>query len=351
MKKFWWQSPAQAIDLSAQQAAEARQQQLTKPLGALGQLETIAIRLAGMQGKICPSIQTPWISIFAADHGVTVEGVSAYPSEVTAQMVANFSTGGAAICVLSRHIGAAFEVVDVGVASDTSVFRGVIQDKSQQGTDNFLVQAAMTSTALDIALNAGRSAVQRAIAMGADCFIGGEMGIGNTTSASALACAFLRATATDMTGAGTGISSTTLAHKIQVIDRALAHHQADKLANIDILATFGGYEIAALTGAYIAASQAGLPVIVDGFISSVAALAACKLNTSTHNWLFFGHMSAEQAHSKVLEALDGQPLLQLGMRLGEGSGAASAYGLLQLACALHSQMATFAEAQVSTSNA
>jgi nicotinate-nucleotide--dimethylbenzimidazole phosphoribosyltransferase len=264
-------------------------------------------------------------------------------------MVANFSTGGAAICVLSRHIGAMFEVIDVGVISDTSGFMGVIQDKSQSGTANFLTQPAMSSAALDIALKAGHSAVQRAIASGADCFIGGEMGIGNTTSASALACAFLQATAREMTGAGTGISTATLAHKIQIIDRALAHHQAEKLSDLNILATFGGYEIAALTGAYIAAAQAGLPIIVDGFISSVAVLAAYKLNTSVRDWLFFGHTSTEQAHIKILKALDGQPLLQLGMRLGEGSGAASAYTLLQLACVLHSQMATFAEAQVSTS--
>lgn len=350
MSSLWWQAPAKRLDLVAQQAAETRQQVLTKPLGALGQLETIAIRLAAMQGHVCPQLTRPWISIFAADHGIATEGVSAFPQEVTLQMVANFTTGGAAICVLSQQIGAQFEVVDVGIGADTTLLNNVIQAKTTQGTANFLHQAAMSAESLAVAMAAGQSAVNRALAKQADCFIAGEMGIANTTSASALACAFLQTRASDMAGAGTGISTATIRHKAQLIEQALAHHHAYTLSDLAILQTFGGYEIAALTGAYIAAAQAGLPIIVDGFISSVAALAACRLNPSIRDWLFFGHLSAESAHQRILAALHAQPLLQLGLRLGEGSGAASAYHLLTLACALHGQMATFADAQVSESH-
>lgn len=347
MNTYWWQLPAKSLNLHIQQQATAHQQQLTKPLGALGQLETLAIRLAAMQGRLFPHIERPFISIFAADHGISAEGVSAYPSEVTAQMVANFAYGGAAICVLSKQIGAQFEVVDVGVASNTQHLSSVIQDKTIFGTANFLHQTALNEPQLHHALKAGKNAISRALANQADCFIGGEMGIGNTTSASALACVWLKQTAGQMTGAGTGLDTQGILHKTHIIERALKVHQADSLSNLDILKTFGGCEIVALTGAYIAAAQAGLPIIVDGFISSVAALAACKLNPNVQDWLLFGHLSAEKAHKMVLSALNAQPLLQLDLRLGEGSGAASAYYLLPLACALHQQMATFSQASVS----
>lgn len=347
MNNNWWQGPAQALCTQSQAAAAARQQVLTKPAGSLGELEMLAIRLAGMQGKVCPELTQPWISIFAADHGVAAAGVSAFPPEVTAQMVANFATGGAAICVLARQIKARFEVVDTGVMSDTSALPGVVQAKVMAGTANFLETPAMTSAQCEAALAAGRAAVQRALAAGADCFIGGEMGIGNTTSASALACVWLKALPDELSGPGTGLDQAGVSRKAFLISVALQKHAVRLDSPLAVLATLGGCEIAALAGAYIAAAQAGLPVIVDGFISSVAALAACELNPGVKDWLLFGHQSAEPAHASVLAALGGQPLVRLNLRLGEGSGAATAFPLLQLACALHGQMATFAEAGVS----
>lgn len=343
----WWLHPARPVQQIAQNAAQERQQTLTKPGGALGNLESLAIRLAGLQGRVCPEIHKPWISIFAADHGIAKAGVSAYPQEVTVQMVANFAAGGAAICVLARQIGASLEVVDAGVAADTSSIPGVIQAKTVSGTHNFLEQPAMLPHSLEQALYAGKAAVQRAITSGADCFIGGEMGIANTTSATALACVWLDADPIALAGPGTGLDAAGVARKAECIRQALLRHRQALTDTWQTLAALGGCEIAALTGAYIAAAQAGLPVLVDGFISTVAALAACRLNPGVRDWLLFGHQSAEPAHRRLLEALKAQPLLSLGLRLGEGSGAAAAFPVLQLACALHGQMATFAQAGVS----
>jgi len=351
MNNTWWQAPARELHQSVQEAAVNYQHTLTKPAGSLGELESIAVRLAGMQGKLRPEIKAPWISIFAADHGVAAAGVSAFPQEVTLQMVANFSRGGAAITVLARQIGALFEVVDVGVASDTGMYPGVVQDKIAHGTANFANAPAMTGAQLEQALAAGRSAVNRALAAGADCFIAGEMGITNTTSASALASIWLKAAPADMSGPGTGLDSQGVSNKARVIGQALQLHAANLDEPQTALATFGGFEVAAMTGAYIAAAQAGLPVIVDGIISSVSALGASLLNPGVEKWFFYGHQSAEPAHVRVLEALGAQPLLKLSMRLGEGSGAATAFPLLQLACALHGQMATFAEAGISSADA
>jgi nicotinate-nucleotide--dimethylbenzimidazole phosphoribosyltransferase len=348
MTAQWWNHPTKPLNLAVQAEALARQHLLTKPAGALGLLENVAVRLAGMQGQVCPQLNHPFISIFAADHGIAHAGVSAFPQEVTVQMVANFAQGGAAICVLSRQIGATFEVVDVGVAADTEAFVGVVQAKTAQGSANFLEQPAMTHEGVLAALTAGQTAVARAIASGADAFIGGEMGIANTTSASALACVWLNTAAADMTGAGTGLDPLAISRKAALIEQSLQRHQRILQDDLAILATLGGFEIAALTGAYIAAAQAGLPVVVDGFISSVAALAATRLNPSVADWLLFGHVSAEQAHRRVLYALEAEPILALNMRLGEGSGAATAWTVLQSACVLHAHMATFAEAAVST---
>lgn len=346
--KHWFKQLSKALDNKASQAAAARQQVLTKPAGSLGDLENIAIRLASMQGRATPHLAAPWISIFAADHGVAAAGVSAFPQEVTAQMVANFAAGGAAICVLASQINAQFEVVDVGVLSDTRHLADVVQNKVRAGTRNFFEVPAMKHEELLAALDAGRAAVARAVAAQADCFIAGEMGIGNTTSASALAAVFLNERTGGLTGAGTGIAIDKVNRKAELISGALSLHASKLNDPLSILATLGGYEIAAMTGAYIAAAQAGLPVIVDGVISTAAALAACEINPSVRDWLFFGHQSVEPAHAKMLARLKARPILQLQMRLGEGSGAAAAFPTMQLACALHAQMATFAEASVST---
>lgn len=346
MSLEWLRAPVAVLDMQMREKALQHQQRLTKPPGSLGQLEMLAVRLAAMQARAKPVIQKPWIAIFAADHGVAAENISAFPQEVTGQMVANFASGGAAISVLARNLGAALEVVNLGVVNDLGEIRGVKRAWIAPCTENFCQKPAMTPAQLAVALAAGRDSVQRAKAAGADIFIGGEMGIGNTTAATALACALLEVPAEQLTGAGTGLSPEGIAHKAGVICRALALHagQADALG---WLRCVGGFEIAALSGAYIAAAQAALSVLVDGFISSAAALVAVHTQPKVRDWLLFSHRSEEQGHGQLLQAMAAEPLLDLGLRLGEGSGAAAALPLLRLACALHGQMATFAQSGVS----
>ncbi|WP_018152599.1 nicotinate-nucleotide--dimethylbenzimidazole phosphoribosyltransferase [Leeia oryzae] len=342
----WWTEPVKPVSEDARQQALHRQSQLTKPAGALGELENLAVTLAGMQGVEQPHIVAPWITVFAADHGIALEGVSAFPRAVTAQMVANFVQGGAAICVLAKALSARFEVVDVGVEADTRHLASVVQAKISPGTANCRHVPAMTMVQLHQAFYVGASAVERALSSYADVFIAGEMGIGNTTVASALAARWLQMPAEAVAGPGTGLAPAGVVHKVRVLNDILATH-AGLTDTEDELAAMGGYEVAAICGAYIRAAQAGLPCLVDGFISSVSALAACRINPGVRDWLIFGHQSAEPAHQWVLEAMQARPLLQLGMRLGEASGAAAAVPILKLACELHAQMATFAEASVS----
>ncbi len=343
----WLSKPAGIPDESARQAAENRQNQLTKPPGALGRLEAIAILLASLQGRAKPRIRKVKITVFAADHGVAEECVSAFPQAVTAEMVKNFSRGGAAISVMARAIGAGLDVVNLGTAHDTGTLAGVTDHALGPGTANFTREAAMTQRQLAEALNAGRHALEQARIAGADLFIAGEMGIANTTAASALACVLLAATPEQLAGPGTGLDSAGVEHKRAVIQRALDRHRPDIDSPLEALRCLGGFEIAALAGAFIAAAQAGVPVLVDGFISSVAALTAVQHSPGIRSWLLFAHRSAEPGHRQVLDALEAWPLLDLGMRLGEGSGAAAAVPLLRLACTLHNEMATFAEASVS----
>ncbi|WP_458370883.1 nicotinate-nucleotide--dimethylbenzimidazole phosphoribosyltransferase [Pseudomonas fluorescens] len=346
MTQSWWLNPCKPVDAQAVEQALARQQQLTKPAGSLGQLEALAVQLAGLQGRVKPSLEQVWIAIFAGDHGVVAEGVSAFPQEVTGQMLLNFVSGGAAISVLARQLGASLEVVDLGTVTPSLDLPGVRHLNVGPGTANFVQGPAMTQAQGQLALQAGRDSVQRAIASGAQLFIGGEMGIGNTTAASALACALLDCPVVHLTGPGTGLNADGVNHKAQVIERALALHGAQRDEALQTLFNLGGFEIAALVGAYLACAQEGVAVLVDGFICSVAALVAVRLNPDCRQWLLFGHRGAEPGHRHVLETLNAQPLLDLGLRLGEGSGAALAVPLLRLACDLHEQMATFAEAAV-----
>ena len=346
MTQSWWLNPCKSIDAQSVEQAEARQQQLTKPAGSLGRLESVAVQLAGMQGQVKPTLDHLWIALFAGDHGVVAEGVSAFPQEVTGQMLHNFVNGGAAISVLARQLGASLEVVDLGTINPALNLTGVRHLNIGPGTANFVEAAAMTQTQGELALQAGRDSAQRALAAGAQLFIGGEMGIGNTTSASAVACALLDCPVVHLTGPGTGLNTAGVSHKAQVIERALALHNAQRGDALQTLYNLGGFEIAALVGAYLACAQEGVAVLVDGFICSVAALVAVRLNPQSRPWLLFGHCGAEPGHRHVLEALDAEPLLDLGLRLGEGSGAALAVPLLRLACDLHGQMATFAEAAV-----
>lgn len=335
-----------ALDAQVRDAALARQARLTKPAGALARLEDVAVHLAAMQGREHPSIEQPWISVFAADHGVMAEGVSAYPQAVTGQMILNFAHGGAAISVLAREIGARLEVVDVGSLLEPIDLPGVVWAKAGPGTGNLAREPAMTESQLEHALHAGEQAVTRALAAGCDLFIGGEMGIGNTTAATALACALTGADPVELSGPGTGLDTAGISHKAEVIRRALALHEAAQESPRQILRHLGGFEIAALVGAYMACSRLGLPAVIDGVISTAAALCAERLLPGAKDWWLFGHRSSEPAHARLLSELEARPLLDLGMRLGEGSGAASAVPLIRLACALHNGMATFEEAGV-----
>jgi nicotinate-nucleotide--dimethylbenzimidazole phosphoribosyltransferase len=346
MTQTWWLNPCQPLNAEVLAQAAARQQQLTKPAGSLGRLESVAVQLAGLQGQVKPTLEQVWIAIFASDHGVVAEGVSAFPQEVTGQMLLNFVSGGAAISVLARQLGAQLEVVDLGTVTPTLNLPGVRHLNIGAGTANFVDGAAMTQAQGELALQAGRDSALRAKAAGAQLFIGGEMGIGNTTAASALACALLDCPVTHLTGPGTGLNAEGVRHKAQVIERALALHAAQRGDALQTLFNLGGFEIAALVGAYLACAQEGVAVLVDGFICTVAALVAVRLNPACREWLLFGHRGAEPGHRHVLEALGAEPLLELGLRLGEGSGAALAVPLLRLACDLHGQMATFAEAAV-----
>lgn len=342
----WLYQASAPLDQRAACAAEARQGQLTKPPGSLGRLEALAQRLAAMQGSERPSLERIHISVFAADHGVAAEGVSAFPQEVTVAMIANFAHGGAAISVLAAELGARLEVVDVGALKVPAEMPNVICRRAGAGTANFCEGPAMDAAQLAEALAAGREAVARAAADGAQLFIGGEMGIANTTAASAIAAALLRKEPSALAGPGTGLDGTGVSHKAQVIERALARHRDALEDPLEVLRRLGGFEIAALCGAYLSASQQGMPVLIDGFISSVAALVALRLNPAAAPWLLLSHASAEPGHAAVVDAIGEQPLLDLGMRLGEGSGAAVTVPLLRLACALHNNMATFAEAGV-----
>ena len=338
----WLDQPIPAPDWPQAERALQRQGRLTKPPGSLGRLEELAVMFCAWQGA-----ERPWLGrlrtvIFAADHGVVAEGVSAFPQSVTAQMIRNFANGGAAISVLARDLGAELEVINLGTVEPMETMDAVLDQRIAPGTLNFCQQPAVSQPQMAQALNAGHEAVQRA--GDTQLLIGGEMGIGNTSAATAVACAILGLPAVELTGPGTGLSEEAVAHKAAVIQRALDLHRVS--APLDALRCMGGFEVAALTGAYIACGQARLPALVDGFISSVAALVAITLKPELKQWLVFSHRSAEPGHARVLEYLEAEPLLDLGMRLGEGSGAAVLVPLLRMACSLHNNMATFAEAGV-----
>ncbi len=347
MENNWLDQPCAVLNETAGLQALERQGQLTKPPGALGQLESVAVILAAMQGVEKPLVDRLKISIFAADHGVAAEGVSAFPQAVTGEMVKNFARGGAAICVLAKSLDATLEVVNLGTVNDPGDWHSVLRVVIAPSTANFAVEPAMTKDQLALALQAGRNSILRAKQASVQLFIGGEMGIANTTSAAAIACVLLQESPQLLAGPGTGLDSHGVAHKAEVIARALALHDLSCDEPMNVLRCLGGFEIAALTGAYLAAAQHGIPVLIDGFITTVAAMLAVQINPDVRSWLLFAHTSSEPGHQRVLDALVAKPLLHLGMRLGEGSGAAVAVSLLRVACALHNGMATFSEAAVS----
>lgn len=315
-------------DTGARAAAAARNGQLTKPPGALGRLEDLALWYAGWRGEARPRLAAPQIAIFAGNHGVVAQGVSAFPAAVTAQMVANFAAGGAAINQLARCFGAQLTVTALELDRPTA---------------DFTTAPAMTAPELCRALSAGWEAVDPA----ADLLVTGEMGIGNTTAAAALAAALMGGSGADWVGRGTGLDDAGLARKAAVVDAGLARHRASLGDPLQALACLGGRELAAMAGAIARARDLRIPVLLDGFICTAAAavLAACRPGALDH--CVAGHVSAEPGHARLLDRLGKTPLLSLGLRLGEGSGAALAIGVLQGAIACHSGMATFAEAGVS----
>jgi len=357
MKQIWWQNDCLAVNEKVKTEALERQGMLTKPPGSLGLLENIAITLASLSGDNRPEIKQPLITIFAADHGVVAQGVSAFPQAVTVEMIRNFVNGGAAISVLAQMNQAELKVVNCGTAFDIDFaddYAALINKPVAAGTADLSQQSAMTAEQLEQALIIGQQVVEQGKKDGIDLFIAGEMGIGNTTPAAALGCAYLSQSAELMTGRGTGIDDTAWENKVQVVEQGLArlgtsNAERSALPAEQILQQLGGFEIAAITGAYIRCAQLGIPVLVDGFITTAAALAACKMNPQVQDWLLFSHQSEEQGHKFMLDALQAKPILNLGLRLGEGSGAATALPLLRQACALHNGMATFAEASVSGS--
>lgn len=327
--------------------AQERLDQLTKPRGSLGRLEELAAWYVAVRQEFMPTMEKKVVVIFAGDHGVVAEGVSAYPQEVTFQMVANFVRGGAGINVLARHVGAEVQVVDIGVNYDFAGMPGLLHRKVAPGTRNLAREAAMSREEAIAALTVGIEVAHAAIDQGADVLATGEMGIGNTTPAAALAAAFTGQTAAAVTGRGTGVDDQTYQHKVQVIERALTVHRPDPGKPLEVLAKLGGLEIAGLTGLILGAATRRRPVLVDGFIATAGALVAVNLCPAVRDYLQAAHQSAEQGHRLVLEALGLRPLLQLDMRLGEGTGAALGLSLLEAGLKIYREMATFAEAGVS----
>jgi nicotinate-nucleotide--dimethylbenzimidazole phosphoribosyltransferase len=351
MNLEWINQPLAALNDSAKEQGLERQGQLTKPPGSLGSLEAMAVRLCAMQGVDKPNVDNAQVVVFAGDHGIAAEGVSAFPQVVTGEMVKNFSRGGAAICALARQNNAQFEVVNLGTVVDLSAMENIVDNTIMPGTSNFAKQAAMTQVQLSQAMAAGKAAVDRAVANKVMIFIGGDMGIANTSSATALAAWATGQSVASLVGPGTGLDAQGVSHKGQVIEAALAKHAAAMTDPVEALRHVGGLEIAALTGAYIRAAQVGMTILVDGFITTSAAILAAKIQPKITDWMFFAHASAEPGHQTMMASLGADTILDLGMRLGEGSGAGVALSILKSACVTHNEMATFAEAAVSEKSA
>ncbi len=347
------------LDTTAMQRAAARQNTLTKPNGSLGRLESLAIGLAGMQGCERPQIHQPCIIVIAGDHGITRQGVSAYPAEVTPQMVLNYLRGGAAVNVLARHAGAQMLVADFGVAADMPAHPALVSQKIAYGTRDFSIEPAMTEAQAEQAIAQGIVLADRAIDEGADLIVLGDMGIGNTTASAAMIAALTGKPAADVTGRGTGVDDVTWKRKVALIEQALTTYQlhlppydlhsgAENIPfGLNLLRHVGGFEIGGLCGVVLGAAARRVPVLVDGVITGAAALLATMLVTNARYYLIAAHLSVEPGHRAALAHLGLTPLLDLELRLGEGSGAALAIPLIVAACKVLNEMATFSEAGVS----
>jgi len=335
------------LDREAMRQAQARQDNLTKPQDSLGLLEELSVKVAGIQGVAQPRIRDKVIVTMAGDHGVTAEGVSLFPQEVTAQMVYNFLRGGAGINVLARHVGARVVVVDMGVATDLEPHPQLLAKKVAYGTNNMSQGPAMSREEAIQSIEVGIEIVESELRQDIDIVGTGDMGIGNTTPSSAIVAALTGAPVADVTGRGTGIDDEQLAHKVETIERALAVNRPDPADPLDVLAKVGGLEIGGIAGVVLGAAAHRLPVVLDGFISGAGALIAAGLAPQVKDYLIAAHLSVELGHRLVLEQLELSPLLNLNLRLGEGTGAALGISLVEAAVKILNKMATFADADVS----
>ena len=335
------------LDPVAMRAARERLDRLTKPPGSLGRLEDLAIHLAGMGGRARPRVRDKVVVLMAGDHGVVQEGVSAYPQPVTRQMLANIAAGGAAVSVLARQTGARMVIVDMGTAGEPVEDPAILQHRVAAGTGNITRGPAMTPAQAEQALVRGAQVVAAEITRGMDILALGEMGIGNTTPSAAIAAVITAQPLDAIVGHGTGVDNAGLRRKVSAVSRALAVNQPDPTDGLDILAKVGGFEIGGLAGAVLAAAAARRPVMIDGFISTAAAMIAALLQPRVKQYLVASHASVERGHRLMLDWLCLEPLFDLRMRLGEGSGAVLALPLADAACRLLDEMATFEEAGVS----
>jgi nicotinate-nucleotide--dimethylbenzimidazole phosphoribosyltransferase len=337
-----------AADLLAR--AQAKLDNKTKPLGSLGRLEELARRFAAISGSLAPDARKKIIFTFAGDHGVVEEGVSAFPREVTPQMVLNFLRGGAGVNVLARHCGCEVLVVDVGVDYEFGEMPGLIRKKVARGTRNFATGPAMSRDEALAAIGVGIELAGFARAEGAAMVGTGEMGIGNTTPSSAIIAAISGRSVEEVTHRGTGISDSALEQKVRVIERGLAVNRPDPKDPVDVLAKVGGLEIGGIAGLVLGCAANRIPVVVDGFISTAGALIASELHPCVKEYIFASHRSVEIGHRFMLERIGCEPILDLGLRLGEGTGAALAMGIIEAAVKVLNEMATFDEAGVSEGN-
>lgn len=328
-------------------AIQAHLDDLTKPQGSLGRLEEMAMRYSLASGHAKPLPVKARICCFAGDHGVAEEGVSAFPKAVTPQMVLNMLAGGAAINVFARHAGADLQVVDIGVDADLSTASGLLHHKVARGTANLAKGPAMTRAQVVAALEVGIGLARQAASDGITLLGTGDMGIANTTPATALFAAFLNLAPADITGRGTGVDDARLKHKIEVIEKSLAVNREALTNPLETLAALGGLEIAGIAGLILGGAALRIPVVVDGFISSAGALAAIRLQPATKDYLFFSHLSGEQGHRAVMRTMGTRPILDLDMRLGEGTGGALAMTIISAAIKMSNEMATFSSAHVS----
>lgn len=327
--------------------AQSRLDRLTKPLGSLGRLEELAARYVMITGEVKPNVPRGTVFTFAADHGVTMEGVSAYPREVTPQMVLNFIRGGAGVNVLARHAAVDVRVVDIGVAYDFGTISGLIQKKIMHGTKNLLVEPAMTRAQAEQAIKVGIELARNAAHEGIGLIGTGDMGIGNTTPSAAITAVMTGRSVADVTGRGTGIDDAGHARKVAVIQQALDLHRPDRTDALDVLSKVGGLEIGGLAGLILGAAAERVPVVLDGFIAGAAALIAVGLQPRCRDYLIASHRSVERGHQAILDYLEVKALLDLNLRLGEGTGACLGMSLVCAAIKIYSEMATFDEAGVS----